>query len=245
MTDTTDTTAAIAEKTGSQLVAEYNGLVAKAVETGLDGYRPVTRFMDRESAEKRITALESSIRAREAGLSAPKGGVHNWIDPRETGGCNKSAGAIECHLTECVKKGACAHKRSAKNPEEAFEATESELREQASRPKNHDEQPEEDTKKMMKKIKAKMKKLAKPAKEPKVAKAPKAKAAKKAPRTNGNGSKTAEVGRLLKRKGGCTRTDILAATGWTQVSVPAMAAACGLTLRQERAKGELTRYWGE
>jgi len=188
----------IVEKTGPQLVAEYNGLVARATGMGLTGYREVTRFMDRESAEKRIAALESSIRAREAGGD--------------------------------------------------FEATESELSEQAPRPKNHTEpSPEEDTikamikaTKAMKKIKAKMKKLAKPKSEKKPPRSTRSK-------TNGNGhnSKTAEVGRLLKRKGGCTRTDILAATGWTQVSVPAMAEACGLTLRQERTKGELTRYWGE
>jgi hypothetical protein len=59
------------------------------------------------------------------------------------------------------------------------------------------------------------------------------------------GSKTDIVGKLLVRAGGCSGREILEATGWPTVSVPAMAKACGLKLRREKTKGEPTRYFGE
>lgn len=59
------------------------------------------------------------------------------------------------------------------------------------------------------------------------------------------GSKTAIVAGLLKRKGGCTTADILTATGWPSVSVPAMAAAAGLKLAKTKKPGEPTRYTAE
>lgn len=49
---------------------------------------------------------------------------------------------------------------------------------------------------------------------------------------------------LLQRPEGCTARDILDATGWPAVSVPAIAKASGLTLRQEK-DGRATRYYGE
>jgi len=49
---------------------------------------------------------------------------------------------------------------------------------------------------------------------------------------------------LLQRPEGCTTRDILDATGWPAVSVPAIAKASGLTLRQEKC-GRVTRYYGE
>lgn len=49
---------------------------------------------------------------------------------------------------------------------------------------------------------------------------------------------------LLQRPEGCTTRDILDATGWPAVSVPAIAKASGLTLRQEK-DGRATRYYGE
>ena len=72
----------------------------------------------------------------------------------------------------------------------------------------------------------------------------KAAAAKKplAKKVAEGGSKTEVVGKLLTRAGGCTGKEILEATGWPTVSVPAMAKACGLKLRREKAKGEPTRY---
>lgn len=57
------------------------------------------------------------------------------------------------------------------------------------------------------------------------------------------GSKAKMVGDLLLRPEGCTTADILAATGWPSVSVPAQAKSCGLELRKEKVDG-VTRYWG-
>lgn len=57
------------------------------------------------------------------------------------------------------------------------------------------------------------------------------------------GSKTAMIADLMMRPGGCTTADVLAATGWTAVSMPAQAALAGLDLRKERVGG-LTRYYG-
>jgi hypothetical protein len=51
------------------------------------------------------------------------------------------------------------------------------------------------------------------------------------------------VGDLLLQAGGTTTKDILAATGWPAVSVPAMAKAARLTLRQEK-NGKCLRYYG-
>jgi len=74
---------------------------------------------------------------------------------------------------------------------------------------------------------------------------PDAKTAKnRAEKTAGKGiSKTAMVGQLLLRKEGCTTADILAATKWPSVSVPAQAKAVGLGLRKEK-DGKVTRYFG-
>jgi hypothetical protein len=90
--------------------------------------------------------------------------------------------------------------------------------------------------------KTKTKKTAKPKKAPKASKPKVASAPKE---KNGGvrpGSKTEIVANLLKRPEGCTTADILAATGWPAVSVPAMAKAAGLTLKKEKNKGEPTRY---
>ena len=68
--------------------------------------------------------------------------------------------------------------------------------------------------------------------------------ASKGKRAGGKGqTKTALVGQLLLRKEGCTTADILAATGWPAVSVPAQAKAVGLGLRKEK-DGKVTRYFG-
>jgi hypothetical protein len=79
------------------------------------------------------------------------------------------------------------------------------------------------------------------------AKVVKAKTAK-AKNSNGTGTrgaKTQLIAELLTRKSGCTTADVLAATGWTAVSMPAMAKACGLTLRKEKEAGSVTKYFGE
>ena len=62
----------------------------------------------------------------------------------------------------------------------------------------------------------------------------------KAPRGQ---SKTAMVGQMLLDPRGCTTADILKATGWPSVSVPAQAKAVGLGLRKEK-DGSVTRYFG-
>jgi hypothetical protein len=87
-----------------------------------------------------------------------------------------------------------------------------------------------------------------------MAKKAKAKTAKKAggtkkPRAKKEGvragSKTEIVAKLLKRDTGCTAKQVLEATGWPAVSMPAMAKNCGLKLRKEKEKGKPTRYFGE
>ena len=82
---------------------------------------------------------------------------------------------------------------------------------------------------------AKTTKAKKPAKAKKAAFSPKAKTAKKV------ASKTATVGILLRRAGGCTGKDVLKATGWPTVSMPAMAKALGVKLKKEKVDG-VTRY---
>jgi hypothetical protein len=59
----------------------------------------------------------------------------------------------------------------------------------------------------------------------------------------GGPSKREIVAALLTRPEGTTTAEILAATGWPSVSVPAQAKASGLTLTQTR-DGRSTRYFG-
>ena len=59
-------------------------------------------------------------------------------------------------------------------------------------------------------------------------------------------SKTSIVVNLLTREGGCTTKDVLEATGWPTVSMPAMAASCGLVLTKTKGKDDkVTRYTGK
>ena len=58
-------------------------------------------------------------------------------------------------------------------------------------------------------------------------------------------SKTGIVAKLLQRANGCTSAEILSATGWPAVSVPAICKAAGLKLTKEKVKGSPTRYWGK
>lgn len=57
------------------------------------------------------------------------------------------------------------------------------------------------------------------------------------------GAKTAKIMALLKRKEGCTVKDVLRATQWPSISMPATAKAAGIKLRKEKKKGEPTRYY--
>ncbi len=87
------------------------------------------------------------------------------------------------------------------------------------------------------KTKSKKAKTAKPKGTVKVVKA----------KSNGarHGSKTEKVAALLARKDGCTSKEVLVATGWPSVSMPAMAKNIGVKLRREKVKGQVTRYYGK
>lgn len=76
--------------------------------------------------------------------------------------------------------------------------------------------------------------------EPPAAKAEKV---EKAPGKVKSGSKVALIADLLVRPQGCTTADVLAATGWPAVSMPAQAKLAGLTLRKEKV-GKVTTYYG-
>jgi hypothetical protein len=70
------------------------------------------------------------------------------------------------------------------------------------------------------------------------------------------GSKTYKVYELLMRPEGATEAELLAATGWTAITVPGMARKMGLTLRTEDVREgqrlsaytsrrrKILRYWG-
>lgn len=60
----------------------------------------------------------------------------------------------------------------------------------------------------------------------------------------GGPSKRDMAAQLLLRPEGTTAREILDATGWPAVSVPAIAKASKLNLRQEK-DGKVTRYYGE
>lgn len=72
-------------------------------------------------------------------------------------------------------------------------------------------------------------------------------AGKAAPRMRtpraGGPTKRELAAELLRRPEGCTSRDILDLTSWPAVSVPAVAKASGLTLRQEK-QGRVTVYFG-
>lgn len=63
------------------------------------------------------------------------------------------------------------------------------------------------------------------------------------PREAGAPNKRELVAQLLQSEAGATRKDILAATGWPAVSVPAVAKASGLELELVKEAGG-TRYYG-
>lgn len=71
------------------------------------------------------------------------------------------------------------------------------------------------------------------------------KVAKKANGTKRDGGKTAAVAKLLQRANGCTRKEVLEATGWKAVSMQQMAKNLGLKLTQSKEKGEVTHYFGK
>ena len=64
-------------------------------------------------------------------------------------------------------------------------------------------------------------------------------AKRKAPRS---GTKVALIGKMLRRKNGCSALEVSKATGWPTVSIPLMAKMNGLKFTKERKPGGLTRY---
>lgn len=56
------------------------------------------------------------------------------------------------------------------------------------------------------------------------------------------GTKLEAIVSLLRRPKGCTTKDVLQATGWPAVSMPAQAKAAGLRLRKEKIEG-VTHYY--
>jgi len=125
------------------------------------------------------------------------------------------------------------------------EEEESEGETSASEDTNHDNDEKELDKKMKKDSRSGTKLKKTTVKATKVAKAKKGTVeAKKAKKTNGGvrGEKIKEIVKLLTRSGGCTAKDVLEATGWPSVSMPAMAKQAGLTLNKKKIQGEVTRY---
>jgi hypothetical protein len=57
-------------------------------------------------------------------------------------------------------------------------------------------------------------------------------------------TKTALIGTMLTRAKGCTGAEVLKATGWVAVSMPAQAKLLRMKLRKEKTKGQPTRYFG-
>ena len=62
--------------------------------------------------------------------------------------------------------------------------------------------------------------------------------------TGPRGEKTLKIKSMLERKSGCTRAQVLEATGWPSVSMQSMAKSCQLKLRQEKVKGSPIVYFG-
>lgn len=80
----------------------------------------------------------------------------------------------------------------------------------------------------------------------KKAKAKSSKKAKAAKKVDGNGvregSKAELIAKMLKRPSGCTTKEVLKATGWPTVSMPAQAAMAGIKLRKEKTDKGLRYY---
>ena len=87
------------------------------------------------------------------------------------------------------------------------------------------------------------KRKAKSKKGKKSTKVKKTKTARKAGGKIKSGSKTEIVAKLLQRASGCTKDDILKATGWKAVGVMQQAKVCGLKVKKEKEKGKPTRYF--
>ena len=134
---------------------------------------------------------------------------------------------------EDVKTEDASDAKAAKAPKKAVKETKAKAKAKAAKA----------PKKAIKETKAKAakapKKAIKETKAPKKAiKETKAKAAK----PNGK-TKIAMIGNLLNRKDGCTRKDVLEATGWPSVSLQQRARELGVKLRKDKQSGQPTRYF--
>lgn len=57
------------------------------------------------------------------------------------------------------------------------------------------------------------------------------------------GEKVLAIGKMLARKTGVTRAEVLEKTGWKAVSMQQQAEALGVKLRMEKEQGSPTRYF--
>lgn len=128
-------------------------------------------------------------------------------------------------------------KAAALKAKEKAKAVKAKEKEQAAKEKTKAKTAADKEKAAAKAAKAKAKETA--AKEKAAAKAAKAKGPK-IPR----GEKTLAVKKLLERKNGCTRAQVLEATGWPAISMQAIAKNCGLKLRKQKEQGKVTVYFG-
>ena len=144
---------------------------------------------------------------------------------------------------EDVKTEDASDAKAAKAPKKAVKETKAKAKAKAAKaPKKAIKETKAKAakapKKAIKETKA-PKKAIKETKAPKKAiKETKAKAAK----PNGK-TKIAMIGNLLNRKDGCTRKDVLEATGWPSVSLQQRARELGVKLRKDKQSGQPTRYF--
>lgn len=108
-----------------QLVSAYNGLVDTARGMGLDAYRPVTRFKDKDDALKYIAAAESGIRARQSSEKAvaqearkPTGPIPREVSPPPKAATTKDTNQMAAKTAKKTAKKA-APKKGAKKAKTA------------------------------------------------------------------------------------------------------------------------------
>jgi hypothetical protein len=253
------------QETAPQLIEQYNTLIATAIklgvtaeDLGLKKLGPIKVFHDRATALARI----DQVRAANVGKTSEV--VYPWPPGQPAQGAVVSYDG-DCTLNGVVKQaprvgGTIVLVAWRNGPEqwepigrlgplsipEDLQSTSDDI---TGKEITDDQQENSMAKKVKKVVAPKTKKTA----------APKSKKTKKtaAAQTNGighilegyngprGGSKTEVVRDLLTRRGGCTGAEVLEATGWTAVSMPAMAKACGLSIRKEKEKGSPTQYFGE
>ena len=146
---------------------------------------------------------------------------------------------------EDVKTEDASDAKAAKAPKKAVKETKAKAKAKAKAAKAPKKAIKETKAKAAKAPKKAIKETKAPKKAIKETKAPK-KAIKetkaKAAKPNGK-TKIAMIGNLLNRKDGCTRKDVLEATGWPSVSLQQRARELGVKLRKDKQSGQPTRYF--